>query len=251
MQPTLTPVISDDFEGWSDQKRILVILAHPDDPEFFCGGMIARWCRLKHDVRYCLLTKGQSGFPDPKVERSTIENTRIEEQRAAAKLLGVSDVHFMEYMDGSLVADLKLREEIIKYIRIIKPQVVVTCDPQNLFPFTDRINHPDHRAAGWAVLDAIFPAVNNELIKVLDDSGEPIEAHQVEELWVTLTNQENLLVDLTDYFELKIDALLCHRSQIHESREELAQRLRSRFSDDKGSGKFCYLEKYQRIKIAK
>jgi len=143
-------------ENWNHNKNILVIMAHPDDPEFFCGATIARWRSLDHQVSYCLLTKGQRGTQDPEADPLAIGGIRMEEQLNAAGVLGVSNIRFMDYMDGELVPDLQLRNELVRTIREIKPDIIVTSDPTNLFPGENRINHPDHRAAGQAVIDAIF-----------------------------------------------------------------------------------------------
>lgn len=98
------------IEEWTNKKKILVILAHPDDPEFFCGATIARWCAAGHEVQYCLLTKGQKGSQDAHISQAEIENLRVIEQKKAAQFLGVKGVKFLEYLDGELISDLKFKE---------------------------------------------------------------------------------------------------------------------------------------------
>ena len=149
---------------WKEPKNILVILAHPDDPEFFCGGTLALWARDGHHIQYYLLTCGDKGRNDHNKDIAGDElcGLRHREQSAAAAILGVAAVHFLDREDGTLVPDLDLRCEVVRIIRKMKPDILVTCDPQNLFA-TYGINHPDHRAAGQAVLDAVFPAAGNEL----------------------------------------------------------------------------------------
>lgn len=236
-------------EGWKSKKKILVILAHPDDPEFFCGGMIARWVDLGHQVSYCLLTKGQRGFHDKKMDMETMAGIRIKEQVAAGSRLGVKDIKFLNHLDGELVADILLREEIIKYIRIQKPDIVVSCDPTNLLPAANRINHPDHRAAGQAVLDAVFPAAGNFAYQFEDDPIVNVP-HQVDEVWLTLTRQPNFEIALTPYLEKKINALLCHSSQVHASAEELRERYMKYSSMIGDNGVANYSEKFLRIKLS-
>ncbi len=138
-------------EGWDSPKEILVILAHPDDPEFFLGGTIARWIKAGHKVRYVLLTKGDKGAKDVTLTAKEIIDLRIREQQAACDTLGVSSVDFFDYEDGYIVPDLEMRKKVVREIRRYQPQILVTCDPSNLFPSSQYINHPDHRYAGQVV----------------------------------------------------------------------------------------------------
>ncbi len=238
----------ENIEGWAGKKNILVILAHPDDPEFFCGAMIARWCKAGHSVNYCLLTRGQRGAEDEKISVAEIAQKRIAEQNAAARLLGVSSVHFLDYMDGDLVPDLKLRQDIVQIIRKFKPEIIVTSDPQNLFPTDYRINHPDHRAAGQAVVDAVFPAAGNPRV-FAEENGKRLPPHQVEEVWLAHTLQSNLTVELTEYFDAKMKAIACHVSQIKEPVDQFRTKMRSRWESDPVSGRLRYVEKFKRIKF--
>lgn len=169
---------------WDSQKNILVILAHPDDPEFFCGATLAKWARAGHRITYVLLTCGDKGFnptTDPEMTPDRLCSIRHEEQYAAAKVIGAESVHIMDHPDGYLVPDLDLRREIVREIRRHKPDILVTCDPQNLFAMYG-INHPDHRAAGQAVLDAVFPAADNPVYfpELLEEGFQP---HMPKEIW--------------------------------------------------------------------
>jgi LmbE family N-acetylglucosaminyl deacetylase len=143
--------MTDFSEGWNGSQSILVILAHPDDPEFFCGATIARWTSAGHRVSYCLLTRGDKGANDPRVDPVELATRRENEQRAAAARLGVQDVHFLDFLDGCLVPGLEARLAITRVIRKIKPDILVSCDPQNLFPSDNNINHPD-TLASWPVM---------------------------------------------------------------------------------------------------
>jgi LmbE family N-acetylglucosaminyl deacetylase len=236
-------------EGWKSRKKILVILAHPDDPEFFCGASIAHWVALGHEVSYCLLTKGQRGTQDPEVDPMVTAGIRVGEQLNAAGVLGVSNIRFLEHMDGELVADLALRNEVIKEIRLSRPDIVVTCDPRNLFPAENRINHPDHRATGQVVLDAIFPATGNPGYNLAGQDGQ-LPAHQVEEVWLSLTLDPNFALNMTDLLDTKINALLAHQSQIRLSQEKLRETFASRFEKDPDSNQSTYYEKFHRIILA-
>ncbi len=238
------------LEGWESQKKVLVILAHPDDPEFFCGGMIARWVDFGHQVSYCLLTKGQRGFHDMSMDIDTMAGIRMEEERNAATRLGVTNVKFLDHLDGELVADIVLREEIIKEIRAEKPDVIVTCDPTNLFPAENRINHPDHRAAGQAVLDAVFPAAGNPGYQFAEDPAAN-EPHQVQEIWLAVTNQPNFTISLTAYLDQKIEALLCHRSQVSVSAAVLREKFLGRFVYTDESTIPEFHERFRRIVLSR
>lgn len=242
-------MVDENPEKWTEKKKILVILAHPDDPEFFCGAAIARWCNLGHDVNYCLITKGQRGAQDSQVSVAEIEHTRIAEQKAAARFLGVSSVTFLNFMDGDLVPDLKLREEIVRIIRSARPNIVVTSDPQNLFLAENRINHPDHRAAGQAVIDAVFPNAGNIRYLVEDNNHIKLEPHQVEEVWLVLTHQPNLSIDVSAFFEKKVNAIFCHHSQLREKIESFKEKYRSNWEIDSEDGELKYYEKFKRISL--
>lgn len=233
-------------EGWKTKKKILAIFAHPDDAEFFCGGMIARWVDQGHCVSYCLLTKGQRGFHEKGMDLTTMAEIRVREQMAAGSVLGVTDIRFLEHLDGELVADIALREEIIQEIRKRKPDIVVSCDPTNLFPAVNRINHPDHRAAGQAVIDAVFPAAGSPAYQ-FNDKLTATEAHQVEEMWLALTQQPNFEIVLTNYLEKRIRAILCHHSQVQATAEELLDKYLKPSLAKEGADAPAYCEKFLRI----
>ena len=234
-------------EEWKDKKKILVILAHPDDPEFFCGAAIAHWVESGHEVNYLLLTTGQRGSQDPTMSISDIGALRKVEQNRAAEILGVNQVKFLDYLDGDLIPDLALRQRIIREIRLEKPDIVVSCDPQNLFPVMGRVNHPDHRAAGQVVVDAIFPASGNPCYHLDESISGANIPHQVEELWLSVTNQPNIALVLTDYLEKKIAAIFEHKSQIRSTESEFRDRYRSRYEVIPGSENPEYLEKFLRV----
>jgi LmbE family N-acetylglucosaminyl deacetylase len=229
---------------WDTSQHILVILAHPDDPEFFCGATLARWAKAGHEISYYLLTCGDKGRNDNNrdIPGDQLCALRHTEQRAAADVLGVKEVHFLEREDGTLVPDLDLRREVVRIIRQFKPDVLVTCDPQNLFA-TYGLNHPDHRAAGQVVLDAVFPAAGNELFfpELLKEGWQP---HSPKEVWASLTSQPNVTLDVTDTWETKIRALKEHKSQIGDP-AKLEERIRSRRTEDSTEENPRYEEKFR------
>ncbi len=239
----------DQPDAWSTPQKILVILAHPDDPEFFCGATLARWARAGHKITYCLLTCGDKGYNDTTkpVDVSTDELCAIRhrEQNAAAKKIGAEAVQFLDHPDGYVVPDLELRRELVRVIRQQKPDILVTCDPQNLFA-TYGVNHPDHRAAGQAALDAVFPAAGNagyfpELIT------EGYQPHMPKEVWVSQTNQPTVILDITDTWPVKYAALMEHRSQIGDIGTFTA-RMKSRHTEDSTDENPRFEEKFRVIK---
>ncbi len=234
---------------WEISQRVLVILAHPDDPEFFCGGTIARWVAAGNKVSYCVLTCGDKGSDDRSISPDELCAIRHDEQRAAARKLGVDSVRFLEHPDGYLVPDLELRREVTRVIRQEKPDILVTCDPTNLYIRQTYINHPDHRAAGQVVLDAVFPAAGNfrYFPELLEDEG--LEPHMPNEVWISLPVEHQVEIDITSVWETKIGALLEHRSQIGDP-EKFLERMRTRHTEDSTPENPRYVERYRVIKYA-
>lgn len=233
-------------DNWETPQHILVILAHPDDPEFFCGGTIARWTHAGHRVSYCLLTCGDKGTKDRSITTDALCNLRQQEQRAAAAILGVEDVRFMDHPDGYLVPDLNLRKEITRVIRQEHPDVLVTCDPTNLYVRETYLNHPDHRAAGQATLDAVFPAARDHLNFIELWRDEQLEPHIVREVWISLAQDPDVAVDITEHWDLKLRALSEHVSQVGD-RDQLEERLRARHTPDSSPENPRYEEKFKRL----
>jgi LmbE family N-acetylglucosaminyl deacetylase len=237
-------------EPWTSPQNILVILAHPDDPEFFCGATLAKWARAGHHITYVLLTCGDKGFnptTHPDMTPEKLCAIRHEEQYAAAKVIGAEAVHIFDHPDGYLVPDLKLRCEVVREIRRYKPDILVTCDPQNLFAMYG-INHPDHRAAGQVVIDAVFPAAGNIVYfpELLEEGFQP---HMPREVWCSLTMQPNVSVDVTNVWDIKMQAILEHKTQVQDA-EKLIERFKSRRTEDSTEENPRYEEKFKVVKYA-
>jgi LmbE family N-acetylglucosaminyl deacetylase len=207
---------AENLEEWTEKKTILVVLAHPDDPEFFCGASIARWVEMGHHVHYCLLTRGERGIEDGNRTAEEIKQIRMTEQSAAAKVLGVESVQFYDYPDGYLVPSLEARKDVVRAIRQVGAQIVVTSDPTNYYPRLGYINHPDHRLAGEIGLSAVFPAAGNRLFFPELIEKEGLQPVPVKEIWVTLTHQPTIAVDVTAYWPKRWEALIQHASQIKD-----------------------------------
>jgi len=237
-------------DNWQTPQKILVILAHPDYPEFFCGASLARWARAGHEIHYCLLTCGNKGYEKRDVSPDEICRIRHAEQRAAAAIIGVKNVHFLDLEDGYLTPSIDLRREVVRVIRQEKPDILVTCDPTNLFPSgTYRLNHPDHRYAGQVVMDAVFPAAGNAYFfpELLRDEG--LEPHTPREVWVSLTSQPDVILDVTDTWEIKLRALKEHKSQIGDPRK-FEKRMRGRRSPESTEEQPRYEEKFRLLRFS-
>ena len=241
-----SPAEIEDLEGWKEPKRILVILAHPDDPEFFCGATLKRWAEAGHEIHYCLFTKGQRGSTDMSLTGEQIALIRVQEQKRAAESIGVKSVEFLDELDGELESTLALRKEAVRLIRKYAAQIIVTSDPQNYVTLDYRLNHPDHRAAGEITLGAAFPAAGNPLMyKSLDDRlmGSPINP---EEIWISATNQPNLTIDISNYFAKKLEAICFHKSQIGEV-NTFVERMKKRTILNDDTNRQVYAERFKRI----
>lgn len=233
-------------DNWDSPRNILVLLAHPDDPGFFCGATIARWIKAGHCVKYCLLTYGEKGTKDRNISNEDICRIRQSEQYAAASVLGVENVRFLDYPDGYLIPDLGLRRDITRVIRQERPDILVTCDPQNLYIRDTRLNHPDHRAVGQATLDAVFPAARDHLFFVDLWRKEKLEPHVVNEVWISLPQKPNVVLDVSEFWEIKIQALCEHKSQIGD-KKKFEKRMRKRFVEAGENAPPRYEEKFLRL----
>lgn len=229
--------------------RVLVVLAHPDDPEFYCGGTVARWIYEGREVTYCLLTRGDKGDDDVATDPEMLAQKRMAEQRAAAEVLGVKEVIFLDHPDGYLTPDLALRRDVVRVIRQVRPEIIVTCDPTNFFPSDRYINHSDHRAAGQATLDAVFPASGSGLYfpELLQEEG--LKPHKVEQVYVAGAQHPNTIINVTKFLDRKIAALKEHASQI-PNLEALEKVLQQRMLDaDSPPDAPRYIERFMRIDL--
>ena len=194
-------------------QRALFIFAHPDDIEFGVAGTAAKWAKAGSEVTYVLITDGNVGSHDEEFDREKLAQTRREEQDAAAHVAGVQKVVYLGYHDGLLEPTLELRRDLVKVIRQYRPNVVVCGDPRSFFPSDDYINHPDHRAAAIAAVEAVFPACEMRLLYP-EFEAEGIMPHKVNHVYITFGRDVNLYIDITDTIGTKIEALRQHTSQL-------------------------------------
>lgn len=194
-------------------QRVLVVVAHPDDADFGVAGTVASWCAAGVKVTYCICTSGEAGEAEG-VSRDAVAELRRREQRDAAEAVGVTDVHFLDYLDGEVMPSLRLRKDITRVIRNVRPDRVVTHSPEISW---NRIvvSHPDHRAVGEATFAAIYPDARNAYAHTELIEQDGLQPWTVRELWLSSPPDEriNHAVDISDHYEAKLAALRAHRSQ--------------------------------------
>jgi len=196
----------------SEIKRVLVISAHPDDSDFGASGTIAQWVKKGIEVSYVFCTNGDQGGEESGFTKEEMPAIRQREQRAAGAAIGVTDITFLNYVDGHLEATLGLRKDLVRQIRIVQPDRMLCQSPERNW---DRIgaSHPDHLAAGEAAIQAVYPDARNPFAftDLLNDEG--LQPWRVKEVWVSAFANPDHFVDITDTFDLKIKALHAHASQ--------------------------------------
>ncbi len=196
-------------------KRALVVLgvgAHPDDLDIGAGGAFAKWARNGARCYYLVCTDGSRGSMDPKIRGRTLISARKKEERAAARILGVKEVFFLKYKDTELEPSMALKRDIVRHIRKLKPDIVVTHDPTFVYSRRGFINHSDHRATGIATIDAVYPLAKNKFsFEGLERKG--LKLHKVKELYLTNFENGNETVDISGVIDLKVKAVARHKSQ--------------------------------------
>jgi LmbE family N-acetylglucosaminyl deacetylase len=208
-------------------KSVLVVMAHPDDAEFGCGGTIARWAAAGKEINYVLCTSGDKGSSDPNISPLLLAKTRRVEQVNAAHVLGARDVAFLSYEDGTLTNTIALRRDIVREIRRFRPDAVICQDPTMRFGGARYLNHPDHRAAGDACLDAVYPSARDPHVfpELLLEGFEP---HKVREVFMSTTQNADVWIDVSDCFERKLEGLREHKSQVGDRFDQMVERIRER-----------------------
>ena len=216
--------VNDVAHDWRPD-RFMVIAGHPDDADFGPAGTAARWIDGGATGWLVCCTSGDAGGEDPDVDPLELAALREAEQEAAAAVIGYAGVSFLHMPDGALVNDLVLREHLVREIRTFRPDAVLATDPSVIFYRFGGINHSDHRAAGLAAVDAVYPAARNPMaFPSLARNG--LAAHSVRRLYLFWPNEPNVRVDIGATLGRKIDALRAHASQIKEP-ARLAERMTS------------------------
>lgn len=207
-------------------RTVLAIGAHPDDLDVTAGGTLAKFAKQGAVIHFLILTDGGKGSDDVSVTTAQLIETRRHEQQTAFAILGGESITFLDHPDGALEVTMDLKREIVQAIRRVKPDVVISMDPTVLYSVeANTINHPDHRAGGQAVLDAVFPLARDRLsFPELYDQFKP---HKTPTILLANFEKGNFTVDIADTFETKMTMIRAHESQFDVANltwvEELAR----------------------------
>ena len=228
----------------TEPADVLVVTPHPDDAEFGVAGTVAKWTQEGKQVVYVVCTNGNKGTSDPDVKPHELAKIRQNEQRAAAEILGVREVVFLENQDQELEDTPEFRKQIVRMIRRYRPETVVTADPYRRY-----IWHRDHRIAGQVTLDAVFPYARDHLAYP-DLLEEGLQPHKVKQMLFWASENINYLSDVTATFDLKLAALRCHESQVKTMKvSDLEDWLRKRCKDLAEGEDFELAEAFHREEI--
>jgi LmbE family N-acetylglucosaminyl deacetylase len=193
----------------------MAIVAHPDDIDFGSSGTLARWSKYGSRISYVLCTSGDVGIAEPGMTKARAIEIRETEQKAAADIVGVAEVIFLRESDGMLQATMELRKKLVREIRRFRPEVVIVMDPTVVWSGDDYINHPDHRAAGLAAVEAIFPAAGQpNLFQELELEG--LTAFKPRKVYSGNWQDGTNYISIDETIDLKIAALRAHKSQMGE-----------------------------------
>ena len=226
--------------------KVMVVTPHPDDAEYGVAGTVARWTKEGKDVLYVVCTNGDKGTSDVKISPEELAGIREQEQMDAAKMLGVKSVVFLRFPDQGLEDTSEFREEIVRLIRMYRPEIVVTADPYRRYLW-----HRDHRITGQVTLDAIFPYAR-DIFSYPDLLDEGLHPHRVKEVLLWASEDINYRLDITDTFDIKVAALRCHKSQMAEipyTESEFKNWLRQRHKDMAEGEAFELAEAFHRVEI--
>lgn len=226
----------------ADSIYLMVIAPHPDDSEFGVAGTVARLTKEGKKVVYVICTNGNKGSSDRKMTPEKLVKIREKEQKAAADLLGVSEVVFLGYPDQGLEDNNDFRKALVRVIRQYRPHVVATADPYRKYMW-----HRDHRITGQVAADAVYPFARDHMAYP-DLLQEGLEPHKVREMWFWGTDDPNFRSDITDTIETKLSALACHKSQFDVSKE-MKDRLMGMAKMNAKGEKFELGEAFHRIEM--
>ena len=234
------------FDKDLDIERAMVIYAHPDDAEFGVAGTVAKWAKAGVEVTYCMVTNGASGSQDPEMTREKLRDIRYDEQRKAAKILGVKHVVFLGYEDGYLYPTLEVRKDVARQVRIHKPDVIIAMDPRFRVADEGYVNHPDHIAAGEVALRTINPDASTRQMFPELWRDEKLEPHKPKALFLETFGEGGTVVDISDTMDTKITALLVHKSQLGPDAEGFIRDWNKRTGQSAG---YKFGESYKVIRL--
>ena len=223
--------------------RVMVVTPHPDDAEIGAGGTIASWVKQGREVILVVCTNGDKGSSDPDITPERLPQIRHQEQMEAAKILGISEVIFLDYPDGCLEDTPAFRGELVRLIRKYRPDVVLTTDPYRRYLW-----HRDHRITGIVTLDAIYPYARDRLCYP-EHIAEGLEPHRVKEVYLWGSEEPDTYVDINETFDIKMAALSCHASQVGQYMKAFGERMKERAEKIGESEGVPLAEAFRRIEI--
>ena len=229
--------------GLSAAQRVLVVTAHPDDPEFGAGGTIAALARQGADIAYAIVTDGSKGTGDRTIARERLVRMRQDEQWNAARVLGVRDVRFLGHEDGELEDTRRLRLDITREIRRWQPELIITQHPER--SFRNFVGwHRDHRITGAAGLDCVYPLARDHL--AFPELALDAPPHHVREVYLIQWERPEHAIDITDTIALKLQAIMCHATQVADL-ETAERRVRPRAAALGQAAGYTYAEGFEHI----
>jgi LmbE family N-acetylglucosaminyl deacetylase len=222
-------------------RRALVVAAHPDDADFGAAGTAHLWSKQGWEFYYLVCTNGAKGSDDPSMTPADLVRLRREEQREAARFLGVKDVFFLDNEDGELAPSRRFLGEVVRVVRKVRPYAVFTHDPEAVIVRDSFVNHSDHRVTGITAVDAVYPAARDRL-NFPEHLAEGLQPHKVREIYIWGSERANFAVDITDVIETKVQALLLHKTQFGE---DFVRMVLERWKTPEGR----YLESFRRVRL--
>ena len=223
-------------------QRVLVVTAHPDDSEFGAGGTIAKLVQEGKHVSYCIVTNGNKGSSDRTMPPERLATIRAEEQRNAARVLGVERVTFLGYPDGEVEDTRDLRRDVSREIRRFRPDLVVCQNPNRTYNLG--ASHRDHRTVGGVTLDCVYPLARDHM--AFPELVPEFEPHKVREVYVMQWQEPHIVSDISDVIDLKLKALACHASQFNDF-AAVEQRVRQRSKELGAARGYAFAEAFDRI----
>jgi LmbE family N-acetylglucosaminyl deacetylase len=197
-------------------QRVMVVMAHPDDAEFTCGGTLCLWAAQGAQICYVVCSDGSRGMGASSISPKELAILRQDEQRTAADVVGVKEIIFLGYPDGELAGAGDLKKDLTLCLRSFRPEILLTFDPWRRYQI-----HPDHRAVGFCSLDAVVAAGNPRYFT--DQPMQGAETHRVETVYLLATDNPDVFVNITATFQQKLAAITCHHSQLDKSPDSAAQ----------------------------